>query len=116
MRGIVWGYTFQDGVSKMKEIESNYTFMGYNIVNKISGKYSYQVQFDNGDIWKVARASESMRASRANVSYIDSRIPLCFVENIIKRCTYLPPYNAIHYFYPSENWAKEDEENETNSK
>lgn len=116
MRGIVWGYTFQDGISKMNEIEQNYIFMGYNIANKISGNCSYQVQFSNGDVWKVARASESMRASKANVSYIDGRISSCIIEDIIRPCTHLPPYNAIHYFYPSENWAKEDEENETNSK
>lgn len=109
MRGLVWGLTFNDGLLQMQKIEQSYLFLGYSIVRKISGNQSYHVVFDNGDIWKVVRSVESARGHRANISYVDIRISQEFIETIIRHCTYLPPYNAIRYFYP-EDWTREENE------
>ena len=98
MRGIVWGYTFRDGVNKLKEIEENYNRIGIKSDNKRKTKNNYSIIFSNGDNWQVARYSESSRGLKANISYVDIRIDLEFVNTIIKYSTYLPPYNAIRYF------------------
>lgn len=109
MKGLVWGLTFNDGLLQMQEIEQSYLFLGYSIVKKISGNQSYQVTFDNGDIWTVVRSVESARGYRANISYVDIRISQEFIETVIRHSTYLPPYNAIHYFCPKD-WTGEENE------
>lgn len=115
MRGIVWGYHFGDAIEMLEEIEENYRHIGIEVEKKRKTKNEYSVRFENGDYWKAAQTSESMRGCRANISYVDIRIPPAFVEVVIRPCTYLPPYNAIRYFEaPRHCWPGEDEEDETN--
>ncbi len=115
MRGLVWGFTFSDGRNKLEEIEQNYNYIGIKTIRKINSKNNCLVEFDNGDMWRVARYSESSRGLRANISYVDIRIDPEFVMTVVKHSTYLPPYNAIHYFYPPRDcWPGGDEEIETN--
>ena len=110
MRGLVWGQTFSDGRNKLEEIEQNYNHIGIKTAKKINTLNSCLIEFDNGDMWRVARYSESSIGLRANISYVDIRIDPKFVETIIRYSTYLPPYNAIHYFYPPRDCQSGDEE------
>lgn len=41
MRGLVWGYTFSDGISKIEEIEQNYHHIGINTIRKNISKTNY---------------------------------------------------------------------------
>lgn len=117
MKGLVWGYTFSDGISKMEEIEQNYRHIGINTIRKNISKTNYWIEFDNGDLWRVVRSNESARGYKANISYVDARIDPDFVCTVIRYSTYLPPYNAIRYFYPPRDcWPGDDEENETKVK
>lgn len=111
MRGTVWGLHFGDAADMLHEIEYNYKYYGIEVENRRETKNDYSIKFKNGDYWRAARASESMRGLRANISYVDIRIDPRFVEEIIRPATYLPPYNAIRYFEaPRHCWPKEEEE------
>lgn len=98
MKGLVWGYTFEDGCKKMDEIKENYLRYRYNVVKEHKGQTRYEIEFDNGDHWKVVRASENSRGCKANLSYVDMRIDYDFVDTIIRHCTCAGPWNAIKYF------------------
>ena len=98
MKGLVWGYTFKDGCKKMDEIKENYLKYQYNIVKEYKSEIRYEIEFDNGDIWRVIRASENSRGYKANLSYVDIRIDGDFVDMIILPCTCIGPWNAIKYF------------------
>ena len=105
MRGLVWSYTFNDGVDKLKEIETDYHCMKIRTIRERKTKNEYQIKFDNGDIWQVVGAKENAKGFRANISYVDTRINPDFVNTIIRHCTSLPPYNAIIFY---GYWPEED--------
>lgn len=100
MRGVVWGLTFDDAVSKLEEIESDYKrYHAARLIRRIRSKYEYKLEYDNGDTWRAVSARESSRGTRCNVSYIDARISEEFINGVIKRCTTAGPYHAINYYY-----------------
>ena len=112
MRGIVWAYLTSDGNEKLLEIEKQYIRMNIHpvqrVINKSTGSW---ISFENGDIWKVVRASDSGRGNSANVSYIDRRISQEVINTIIKPATKAMPYQAFRFYLPSSyDWTKEDEE------
>lgn len=99
MKGLVWGYTFQDGCKKMDDIKSSYLLYGYKIVKEVKTKQSYYIIFDNGDYWKVIRLTDSARGNKANLSYVDSRIENQEMLNMIRACTVAGPWNAVQFYY-----------------
>jgi hypothetical protein len=58
----------------------------------------YELTYDNGDYWKMVKATESARGNKCNISYIDNEIPFDIIHDIVKPCTKAGPYQAFKYF------------------
>lgn len=101
MKGLVWGLTFVDGCKKMDEIREKYLLSNYKIVGEHRTQQRYDVVFDNGDQWRVMRASENSRGVKGNLSYVDGRIQDNSIIEMIQYCTTAGPWNAIKFYY----WA-----------
>lgn len=114
MRGIIWAYLTDDANEKLLQIEEQYARMSIKpmkrIINKSVGSW---ILFDNGDMWKVVRASDNGRGYSANVSYIDRRISQEIINTIIKPATKAMPYQAFRFYLPSSYCIREDEKIET---
>lgn len=105
MRGIVWAYDYESGLMQLEQIKENYQSMGITPIRERISKHSgSEIIFDNKDIWKMVQARESARMCRTNISYIDRRIDQLFIQDIIKPCTTMLPYQAFRYYgpYPEE--------------
>ena len=112
MRGIIWAYLSEGANEQLLEIEEQYARMGVKpiqrVINKGTGSW---ILFNNGDVWRVVRASDNGRGHSANVSYIDRRISQEVINTIIKPATKSMPYQAFHFYLPSSyDWTREDEE------
>lgn len=103
MRGIVWAYDYESGLIQLERIKENYQSMGITPIRERISKYSgSQIIFNNEDIWKMILARESSRMCRTNISYIDRRIDQLFIQEIIKPCTTMWPYQAFRYYGPCQ--------------
>lgn len=98
MRGIIWAYSRERGIEQLKNIIADYARLYIHPTKQRISQYNSWVQFDNGDMWKICAAADSSRGHRANVSYIDRRIPQDIINNIIRPQTILPPYQAYRYY------------------
>ena len=103
MKAIVWGKTFERASKKLDEIEKEYErYRTAKLIRKTKTKNYHMLEFDNKDCWTAKSARESAMGSRCNISYIDTIIPLEFIDTVIKHCTSAGPYQAIKYFYVGE--------------
>lgn len=103
MKAIVWGNTFERASKKLDEIEKEYErYRTAKLIKKTKTKSYHMLKFDNNDYWIAQSARESAKGSRCNISYIDTMIPLEFIDTVIKYCTSAGPYQAIKYFYVGE--------------
>lgn len=112
MRGIIWAYLSEGANEQLFEIEEQYARMGVKsiqrVINRAAGSW---ISFENGDVWRVVRASDSGRGHSANISYIDRRISQEVINTIIKPATKAMPYQAFRFYLPSSyDWTREDEE------
>lgn len=107
MKGIVWSYITNDGIEQLLKIEKDYNQMGIKTQKKVINKVQSYIIFDNADIWRVVRASDSGRGYATNISYIDRRIPQNVINTIIKPATKAWPYQAFKFYFPSS--CREDE-------
>lgn len=104
IKGVVWSCDRAgDGVRQLKCVRDEYIWNG---INPIREKYSREnsfIEFENGDYWRVAAATESSRGIRANYALIDVRTSKEFVWSVILR-TLTCPFGPRHYefFYPKE--------------
>lgn len=112
MRGIVWAYNTDDAIAKLLEIEEDYGRLAIKPTNRVIGKSQTYIVFNNGDIWRVVRASDSGRGCATNVSYIDRRISQETINTIIKPATKSLPFQAFKFYYPLSHRPGEDEESE----
>ena len=112
MKGIIWAYESDGANEKLLEIEEQYARMDIKTIRRVISKSAGSwILFDNDDIWRVVRASDSGRAHCTNVSYIDRRISQEVINTIIKPATKAMPYQAFHFYLPSSyDWTREDEE------
>ena len=86
MRGVIWTCDrFGDGIEKLQYIRDRYIWSGVNVVREVYSRSSAWVEFDNGDTWRVASASDCGRGIRSNYAWIDSRCSEEFVNCVIKR-------------------------------
>lgn len=108
MKGIVWSYITDDGIEQLLKIEREYNRMGIETQKKVISTPQSYIIFDNNDIWRVVRASDSGRGYATNISYIDRRIPQNVINTIIKPATKAWPYQAFKFYFPSS--CREDEE------
>ena len=49
MKGIVWGYTFEDGKEKLRAIEDAYHYMNISCIERRENKNEFSIVFSNGD-------------------------------------------------------------------
>lgn len=112
MKGIIWAYESDGANEKLLEIEEQYARMDIKPIRRVISKFAGSwILFDNNDIWKVVRASDSGRGHSTNVSYIDYRIPQETINTVIKPATKAMPYQAFRFYLPSSyDWTREDEE------
>ena len=101
VRGIIWAYDRDSGNEQLLEIKRKYQLLDIQPVKeRISKSSGSFIAFDNGDTWRSVCAAESARGQRANISYIDRRVPEDIVNCVIKPCTLDIPYSAYHYYGP----------------
>lgn len=112
MKGIIWAYESDGANEKLLEIEEQYARMDIKPIRRVISKSAGSwILFDNEDMWRVVRASDSRRGHCANVSYIDRRISQEVINTIIKPATKAMPYQAFRFYLPSSyDWTREDEE------
>lgn len=84
MKGVIWSCDrMNDGIAKLQYIRDKYIQSGVNVVREVYSKSSSWVEFDNGDKWSVASASESSRGIKANIAWVDSRIDEEFFHAVV---------------------------------
>ncbi len=97
MRGIIYCKSSSiNGNEQLKEIVDRYNKA--HIATKIchykaTGSYA---EFENGDIWKVVRASDSARGQCCNIAYVERSIDYDTYRVIIRPTIKNLPYTAIH--------------------
>ena len=98
MKGIVWGLDRPTCDRKLDTLIANYELYWDIKPKKIrQSKLEYEIEFENGDIWRAVVIAENARGRKCNISLVDERIPYEFMP-IIKSCTICPPFNAINYY------------------
>ena len=104
MKGMVWYYTYEDGLDQLQKIKIDYERMNIKTVKERFSRFGTFIEFENGDCWKMVSGTESSRGNRINVSYIDRRIDKDIVQCIIQHCTTAYPFQAFRYYgpYPEE--------------
>ena len=100
MKGMVWYYTYEDGLKQLQRIKMDYERMNIKAVKERFSRFGSLVEFENGDCWKMASGTESSRGNKINVSYIDRRIEEDMVQCVIRPCTMAYPFQAFRYYGP----------------
>lgn len=109
VRGVIWAYDRDSGNEQLLEIKRKYELLDIHpIQERISKSSGSFIAFDNGDTWRSVYAAESARQQRANISYIDRRVPEVIVNNVIKPCTLDIPYSAYRYYGPLKEEETDD--------
>ena len=104
MRGVIWSYDrMNDGIEKLQYIRDRYIWSGVNVVREVYNRSNSWIEFDNGDKWRVASASESNRGIKANIAWVDSRIDEEFFRVVVlpTLCIWNGP-RYYEYFYAKE--------------
>ena len=97
MKGIIfYGSNFINGNEKLEEIINKYTQMKIGIVKNVYNNYGSCVEFENGDVWKVAKANDMSRGHRCNVAYVERCIDYNTYNCIVRPCVTLLPFSAIN--------------------
>lgn len=97
MKGVIWTCDrFGDGIEKLQYIRDRYIWSGINIVREVYSRNNSWVEFDNGDMWRVASASDNSRGIRCNIAWIDSRISREVLQTVVLRT--LVSYNNPCYY------------------
>ena len=108
MKGVIWSYDRAgDGIEKLKYIKDRYIWSGINPTREVYSRQYSWVEFENGDIWRLASLSESSRGIRSHYAWIDSRANEEFVHNVILRTLIGPGPRHYEFFMPrSDNYIK----------
>ena len=98
MKGIVWGLNCPTCDGRLNKLITEYELFWNIKPKKIrQSQQTYEVEFENGDIWMAVVIAESAHGRKCNISLVDERIPYELIP-IIKSCTICPPFNAISYY------------------
>lgn len=98
MRGVVYGLTEESAFNKLEEIINNYEKMRYSILSKNYMKNKRRVVFSNNDIWEAYVPHKGMRGGAYNIAYIDHRISVDDLDEIIMPSMKALPYQAWKRF------------------
>ena len=97
MKGIIWYNNRENGLERLKKLIEDYNnFKISTVVVKFTNIPC--VIFENGDKWKVVRASDCGRGECCNVSLIERDIEQKLIDCIIKPATKSKPYQAIGFY------------------
>lgn len=99
MKGIIWYYSSKEaGIEKLNFLIKRYKAIKINIVNQKNSVNETDVIFDNGDIWKVIKATEQSRGQRCNIGLIERNIPENIIYEVLMPCIRAYPYCAYNYW------------------
>lgn len=100
MKGIIWyAYDKEKALDKLKSIKETYINASHIDVEKeIHSINDNYIIFNNGDYWRVIKATEASRGYRANLSYISKDIPQDIIHTIIRPITTAIPYCGFNYY------------------
>ena len=104
MKGVIWTCDRAgDGIERLKYIRDRYIWSGINPTREVYSRQCSWVEFENGDTWRIASASDFNRGIRSHYTWIDSRANEEFVRCVIMK-TLCCPSSSRHYefFYPKE--------------
>jgi hypothetical protein len=101
IRGAVWGKTVASGNEQLAKLVSDYERIGIYPYEKSYRRSPLgdSVQFDNGDFWRVLRATESSRGHCVNISYIEHGIDERIIRDVILPVTKSYPFQASQYYF-----------------
>ena len=79
-----------DEIERLKYIRDRYIWSGINPTREVYSRQCSWVEFENGDMWRIASASDSNRGIRSHYAWIDSRASEEFVRCVIMRTLCCP--------------------------
>lgn len=99
MTGTIWCKEYTKGNNMLKKVVADYGQMRItpNYYNN-SIKIGNFVEFENGDNWKVVKATDSNRGVRSNIAYIDRSIDMETVKCIIHPTLTSMPFSAYRLY------------------
>lgn len=101
MKGVIWTCDRAgDGIERLKYIRDRYIWSGINPTREVYSRQCSWVEFENGDIWRIASASDSSRGIRSHYAWIDSRASEEFVQTVIIRTLTCPGPRHYEFFVP----------------
>lgn len=99
MTGNIWCNNYSTGNNMLIKIVSQYGQKGVFPVEYKNGiKTCHSVIFDNGDTWRVCKATDSFRACKSNIAYIERNIDINTIECIIFPTLIDFPFSAYRLF------------------
>lgn len=101
MQGIIYYRSnFDNAMLEMRNIISGYELMKINVDDNQSRTSSDSafIVFEDGDVWRVLKASHNARGYGCNVAIIERGISEDIMRNIIKPSIKFPPYQAYNYY------------------
>ena len=98
MIGIVWYCYKENGKERLEKVIEDYKRMGIEVAHAIRSHNETEILFENKDVWRMVRGSDSQRGRCCNVSLIERSIPIDIYECVIRPCTKALPYQAIGFY------------------
>lgn len=98
MKGIIWyKENREEAIEMLVQMIKRYEeFLGVKTEKQHIANLNSWALFENGDTWKVLRASESNRGHRCNIAYVDRSIDWDSFVTIVRPKIMELPYCAIH--------------------
>ena len=97
IRGIIWyNSRFENALEQLNQIIKSYEYYKCNHINLRASKFGTYVEFENGDIWQIRRATENSRGCRCNIAYVERSIDYKIYREIIEPCSVKWPFSAFH--------------------
>lgn len=97
IKGVVYyNSNLDNAIDQLNQIEERYNYMKIATIHKHYCYYSTQIQFENGDVWRIMKADDSARGCRWNIAYIERSISYDIYQCIINPTANVFPYCGIH--------------------
>ena len=97
VRGIIWyNSCFENALEQLNQIIKNYEYYKCNHINLRTSKFGTYVEFENGDIWQIRKATDNSRACRGNIAYIERSIDYNTYRTIVLPCLKPYPFSAFY--------------------
>jgi len=101
---IVYGSTIEKSFNKLQELLDNMNSKDIVKVTKTSLDTGiFTIELNNGDYYKVIRASDNARGYRWQYAYIDKDISQEALDHVVL-CKFIPEYNTEDYWNCDRNF------------